>query len=133
MRFVHTLLALVLACCTQHALGQSVDALRCGDEQLATLARHLKIAELADKVVSTSCKAWPHVKGVSLAAVAYDAGISDQKALVVAAIDNSTESVLGTYEVLLTDDHVFQVSKVSLRLDTAAYRTGLPICSLRRR
>ena len=120
---VSSLLLLATALFARDACAQSLDAQRCDDAQILVVARHLDAPALADKMVASWCKPWPHRAGVSLAAVAYDAGVAERKSLVVVTIDQRKNRVLATYRDSLVDDAVEgEVHEWRLRLDTAAYR-----------
>jgi hypothetical protein len=72
-------------------------------------------------VVAAACKAWPGRGSRTIAAIAYDAGIENEKRLLVALLDPSTGTVLAAYSGSIDEDATMNVGPASVRIDTARY------------
>lgn len=99
----------------------------CDGKVVAALGRELGIKPLEGAgarrhIVAQACKDWPARPGLHLAALAYDAGESEQKSLVVAVVDKKTLRVVASDETIVTEDAAVEFGPDSLKLDTAAYR-----------
>jgi hypothetical protein len=123
VRFVRLSVAAMTAFTIDGADAQVAHAQACDGARVRVVARHEKIPDLADKLVVSWCRPWPHRKGVILAAIAYDDGIPQRKSLVVVTIDQRRNRVLATHRESLIDDALRgELNESTLRLDTAAYR-----------
>ncbi len=73
-------------------------------------------------IVAESCKTWPYKPDLTLAAIAYDAGVESQKSLVVAVIDSKKNRVVSSYRTEIAEDALVETGSGSLQLDTARYQ-----------
>ena len=114
------------------AAQASPESAPCGEPVLALLARQLKVEHFvpgrnafgrdpAGVILSSTCKRMPNDPRLTLAAVAWDAGRTDSKSLVLAVVDEASAAVLASMKDEIYEDAVTQVHNGSLRLDTAAY------------
>ena len=110
----------------------SAEGLPCAAPVLALLARQLQVDHFvpgrnafgrdpAGVILSSTCKRMPDDPRLTLAAVAWDAGRTDSKSLVLAIVDEASASVVASMKDEIYEDAVTQVHNGSLRLDTAAY------------
>lgn len=106
----------------------AAEAQGCDARVLATLGRALGVAHFVPRsdddtgvIVATSCKRAPDDPRLTLAAVAWDAGASDTKALAVAMVDEAATSVVALAKDELAEDGALTLENGSLRLDTAPY------------
>jgi hypothetical protein len=104
----------------------------CAGPPLAALARQMQVdhfapgpnafgADPAGVILSSACKRMPDDPRLTLVAVAWDAGKTDSKSLVLAIVDESAGSVVTSMRDEIYEDAITQVHNGSLRLDTAAY------------
>lgn len=87
----------------------------------------LKISSRSDQaseesiVSAAACKATPQNAQIVLAAIAYDLGKENTKALIVALIDKSQGRVISSYRGEIDEDAAMRVTSGSLWIDTAPY------------
>ena len=104
----------------------------CSGPQLAILGRAVKVAHFvpgphardgaADGVVvASTCRRLPDDPRLTLAAVAWDAGKEDSKALLLALVDEPAAKVVASHRDEIGEDAAVHIEDDSLRLDTAAY------------
>jgi hypothetical protein len=73
-------------------------------------------------IVSNTCKTWPYKPELTLAALAYDAGVEYEKKFIVAIIDKKGKHVVSSHQGKIYEDATIEVGTGSLRLDTARYQ-----------
>ena len=104
----------------------------CGPSVLAALGRELKVAHFvpspydfgkdpAGVVIASSCKTMPDDPRLTLAAVVWNAGREDSKALAIAIVDDGAATVVAQRREDIDEDAATQVNNGSVRLDTAPY------------
>lgn len=128
-RFLTAAGVLMLALSTAAAAAESQP---CAAPVLALLGRTLQVEHFAPGpnafgtdasgiVLASACKRMPNDPRLTLAAVAWDAGKTDSKSLVVAILDEASPAVVASMRDEIYEDATTKVHNGSLRLDTAAY------------
>ena len=107
----------------------------CAEELYAILERDLKVPALTPlrnggNIAAESCKTWPYRPSVTLAAIAYDGGVKDEKQLVVAVVNRGTRRVVANYGRTLLEDGFNKVDEHSLQVDAAPYQVAKDIRAL---
>ncbi len=122
--------ALLSSVLAQAPLAHAAEGQDCGPAVLATLGRALKVAHFvpgpsdfgkdpAGVVLVSSCKRMPDDPKLTLAAVGWNAGQEDSKALVVAIVDEASATVVASQREDVDEDATTRLN--TLRLDTAPY------------
>ncbi len=120
--------AAVLVLCAVVSCGSAAQAgaNTCTAATLDIVQRELRSADLSlqdgGNTVSAACKPWPYQANALLVALAYDAGVQDQRALLVALVDEKSKRVLSSRQSVIDEDAAVQVGPESLKLDTARYQ-----------
>jgi hypothetical protein len=78
-------------------------------------------AEKGTRVIDAACKVRPGDKSRTIASVTYDAGVKDEKRLLVAVVDTSHGKVIAAYAGAIQEDATMTVGQGSLRIDTGRY------------
>lgn len=100
---------------------------KCTEAAYAVVGKHLKIEEFASRrqggsVIAESCKTLPDDGDLMLSVFAYDAGVENQKQIIVAIINKKSKRVVSTYKKDVDEDAITEVGEYSLKLDTAPYQ-----------
>jgi hypothetical protein len=100
----------------------------CADAVYAAIGYDLHLEDFAERaqqdknfIVSKACKPWPYKPELTLAALAYDAGVENKKELVVAIIDKK-KRVVGSIQWKIGEDALAELGEHSLGFDTARYQ-----------
>ncbi|MDR2365705.1 MAG: hypothetical protein LBD68_07615 [Zoogloeaceae bacterium] len=101
----------------------------CADDIHATIERDLHIENFAGRaqedrrfIVSQACRIWPYAPEYTLAALAYDEGVENEKNIVVAIIDRERKRVISSKQWKIEEDALTEIGEYSLKLDTARYQ-----------
>jgi hypothetical protein len=106
------------------------DEKKCSSEIYTAIERDLRLADFAERaqdesegfIVSEACKTWPYKPELTLVALAYDAGVEDEKELVIAVFDKKRKRVVHSYQRRIVEDSSIAVGERSLEFDTARYQ-----------
>ena len=136
-KVVFACLLSTVICFEQCALAQSRQdegARRCSDAVVERLGKHFRLSHFAypeqgmypsvengGLLVAGTCKPWPTDKSKVIAAFAYDGGTEDEKQLLLAVVEGSSNRVIASYKSVIPEDAATEVSSHSLKLDTARY------------
>jgi len=126
-----SLAALLLATAAALPAQAAAEDAECGTAALAVLGRELGVEhfvpgpagaghDAAGVVAASACRPMPDAPRLTLAAVAWDAHGEDSKALAVAVLED--DAVVALLKDEIAEDAATQVTRGSLRLDTAPYR-----------
>ncbi len=126
-------------------VSKTEDLQRCSTSVLEIVGKHFGVsdfsypqndsfprAENGGIIISGVCKAWPKdgftTKGspakppsLVIAAFTYDAGVENEKALIVAQVDLARRKVIASYKSAIEEDGATEVNSNALRLDMARY------------
>jgi hypothetical protein len=128
----HFLPAAVLLMVALSTGARAAESQPCAAGVLALFGRQLQVehfapgpnafgADPSGVVLASACKRLPNDARLTLAAVAWDAGKTDSKSLLVAIVDEAAPAVVASMRDEVYEDAVTKVHNGSLRLDTAAY------------
>lgn len=96
----------------------------CSDTMVKLVGKHLGISDFlhtSDVIAAEACKVWPKDNSKTIAIFAYDAGVEDEKQLIVVLVDTLKERIVATYEGTIQEDAAMTVGPGSFRIDTARY------------
>ena len=124
----------IVICLGQRAIAQTQseeDANRCSDAVVKRLGAHFHlnnfffpergISENGGLLIAGICKPWPTNKSRMIAAFAYDDGTEYEKQLRLAVVEGPNNRIIASYKGVIQEDATTEVSRYSLRLDTARY------------
>jgi hypothetical protein len=105
---------------------EDIDKHRCSEPVLDLVGAYAKLdgfsyAQDNGAIVAGVCMPWPGNKSRTIAAFAYDAGVADEKTLLLAVVDIYKNRVIAFYTRKLETDAAEWVTDTSLRIDVAPY------------
>lgn len=120
---IHHIVLILLSLLLQPAYAAENDS-PCSQAVFDVLSRFYQkpLFAQADKVVASACKQWPYKPNLTLAAVAFDEAVVDEKTLVVAVLDLGKNKVISNTQKTIAEDAVTLFSKSSLSIDTARWQ-----------
>lgn len=130
-----TIFALISCFFSRSAYGQAeASKQQCSASMVKRVGSHFGVRDLSfpekgmapsaangGLVAAAACTAWPGEKSRTIAAIAYDAGVADEKRLLIGLLDLSTGAVLAAYTGSIQEDAAMAVGTGSFRIDTARY------------
>ena len=142
MKLIHVKAALFTFCFACAPLSQTAYATQyydpalqiCSNQMVADVGEQMHIANFAYSqnayeataetggvIVAGVCKVWPKDNDITIVAFAYNAGVADEKSLILATINSRTHAIIARYKSVIQEDAGMRVENSSLHIDTARY------------
>ena len=105
---------------------------KCSEAAYAAVGRHLQIEnfkprEQSGSVFSEVCRTWPDDSNLVFSAFAYDAGVDNEKQIIVAVVDKKSRRVIRSYTRSVYEDAITEFGEGSLVMHAVRYQLAADV------